>query len=124
MGAIYNTPTCRVLDGSGNDVSAEYDLRVSAGILRVNAISLTIVTDSAEKVYDGKALRVDHFTLTKGELAEGQSIVSYQIKGSQTNVGVSDATVSDIVIVDAEGRNVTANYQIIIVPGTLHVLAP
>ncbi len=124
VGAIYNTPTCRVLDGSGNDVSAEYDLRVSAGILRISAISLTIVTDSAEKVYDGKALRVSSFTLTAGELAQGQSIVSYQIKGSQTNVGVSDATVSDIVITDAQGRNVTANYQIIIVPGTLRVLAP
>lgn len=124
VGAIYNTPTCRIVDGAGNDVSAEYDLRVSAGVLRISAIQLTLVTDSAEKVYDGKALSVQDFTLTEGELAAGQSIASYQIKGSQTNVGVSDATVTDIVIVDADGRNVTANYQIIIIPGTLHVLAP
>ncbi len=124
VGSIYNTPTCRVLDGSGADVTAEYDLRVAAGLLRISAISLTIETDSAEKVYDGKVLRVEGFTLTRGKLAEGQSIVSYQVKGSQTNVGVSDATVSDIVITDAQGRNVTANYQITIVPGTLRVLAP
>ena len=49
---------------------------------------------------------------------------SYQILGSQTNVGVSDATVTAIVITDAEGRNVTANYQITIISGTLRVLAP
>lgn len=124
VGSIYNTPTCRVLDMAGNDVTDEYDLRVSAGVLRVRAISLTIVTDSAEKVYDGRALRADGFTLTKGALANGQSIASYQVKGSQTNVGVSDATVTDIVILDEHGRNVTANYQITIVPGTLRVLAP
>ena len=82
------------------------------------------MTDSAEKVYDGKVLRAEGFTLTEGELAAGQRIVSYQIKGSQTNVGVSEATVSDIVIVDEDGRNVTANYQITIIPGTLRVLAP
>ncbi len=124
VGSIYNTPTCRVVDGAGNDVTAQYDIRISAGILRVNAIKLTLVTDSAEKVYDGKALRADSFTLTEGELAAGQSIASYQIKGSQTNVGVSDATVSDVVIVDADGKNVTANYQITIISGTLRVLAP
>ena len=124
VGAIYNTPTCRILDANGNDVSAEYDLRVNAGVLRVSPLQLTIVTDSAEKVYDGKALHAESFTLTKGTLAAGQSIVSYHIKGSQTNVGVSDATVTDIVILDASGRNVTANYQITIVPGTLRVLEP
>ena len=124
VGTIYNTPTCRVLDGAGNDVTAEYDLRISAGVLRVSAIQLTLVTDSAEKVYDGRALRADGFTLTKGALAAGQSIAAYQIKGSQTNVGASDAVVTDIVILDADGRNVTANYQITIIPGTLRVLAP
>ena len=124
VGAIYNTPTCRILDANGNDVGDEYDLRVNAGVLRVSPLQLTIVTDSAEKVYDGKALHAESFTLTKGTLAAGQSIVSYQIKGSQTNVGVSDATVTDIVILDASGRNVTANYQITIVPGTLRVLEP
>ena len=124
VGSIYNTPTCRVLDAYGNDVSAQYDLRISAGMLRINAVRITIETDSAEKVYDGKALRVDGFTMTKGSLVAGQSIVSYQITGSQTNVGVSDATVTAIVITDAQGRNVTANYQITIVSGTLRVLAP
>ncbi len=124
VGAIYNTPTCRVLDEQGRDVSAQYDLRISAGILRVAAVKLTIVTDSAEKVFDGKALRVDGFAITSGTLVPGQSIVSYQITGSQTNVGVSDAVVTGIVITDVLGQNVTANYQITIVAGALRVLAP
>lgn len=124
VGAIYNTPTCKVVDSEGNDVSAEYDLRISAGVLRIEPIKLTIVTDSAEKVYDGKVLRAQGFSVTKGALAAGHGIASYEITGSQTNVGVSDATVSDIVIIDQSGRNVTANYQITIIPGTLIVLAP
>ena len=124
VGAIYNTPTCKVVDSEGNDVTAEYDLRISAGVLRIEPIKLTIVTDSAEKVYDGKVLRAEGFTVTKGALAAGHGIASYEITGSQTNVGVSDATVSDIVIIDQSGRNVTANYQITIIPGTLIVLAP
>lgn len=123
-GSVYNTPACRVLNVQGEDVSAEYDLRISAGILRVDAVRITILTDSAQKVYDGKPLRVDGMTITKGALVPGQSIVSYQIEGSQTNVGVSDATVTSIVITDALGRNLTANYQITILSGTLHVLAP
>ena len=124
VGAIYNTPTCRVLDALGQDVSAEYDIRISAGILRVQAVHITLLTNSAEKVYDGKPLRVDGFTITQGALVAGHQIVSYQITGSQTNVGISDAMVTSIVITDAQGRDVTANYQIHIQPGTLHVLAP
>ncbi len=127
VGSVRNSPStssCRVVDSRGNDVTKEYDLQIDAGTLRITAIRLTIVTDSAEKVYDGRALRAEGYTLTSGTMALGQSIVSYQITGSQTNVGVSDATVTDIVIVDALGRNVTANYQITIIPGTLRVLAP
>ena len=124
VGYVSNTPTVKVLDSSGKDVTAEYDLRVNAGVLRIKPVALTLQTDSASKVYDGRALSVDGYTLIAGELVQGQSITSYQISGSQTNVGVSEATVTAIRIKDEHGKDVTANYQITILPGTLTVLAP
>ncbi|MBQ7380341.1 MAG: hypothetical protein IJW70_11770, partial [Clostridia bacterium] len=124
VGAITNQPTCTVLDGEGNDVTSLYDIRISAGVLRVQPVRMTIVTDSASKLYDGTALHVESFTITAGAPIEGERIAAYQILGSQTNVGVSEAMVTAIQIVDSQGRDTTANYQITIEAGTLSVLAP
>ncbi len=124
VGSIYNTPTWQIVDGDGNDVSAEYNVVVDAGVLRVKPVELTLQTDSAEKVYDGKPLQVSGFSLTDGEPVAGQRIASYRVTGSQTNVGVSEANVVGILIIDSEGRDVTANYLIKVLPGTLLVTAP
>ena len=123
-GAISNQPTYAVLDKEGNDVTSLYDVRIHAGVLRVQPVRMTIITDSATKTYDGKELRVEGFTLADGRPIEGERIASYQITGSQTNVGVSEAVVTAIQIVDGQGRDTTANYQITIESGTLTVLAP
>jgi hypothetical protein len=124
VGSIYNAPTYQIVDADQNDVTDQYDVHVNAGVLRVKPITLTLQTESAQKVYDGRALRVNSFMLVSGTLANGQSIKDYRITGSQTNVGESEAYVVGIVIVDAQGRDATANYQITILPGTLTVLAP
>ena len=124
VGSIYNTPTWRIVDGDGNDVSAEYNVQINAGVLRVTPVELVLQTDSAEKVYDGKPLQVSGFTTVSGEPVEGHRMASFRITGSQTNVGVSEANVVGILIVDSEGRDVTANYRIKVLPGTLLVTAP
>lgn len=123
-GSIYNTPTCTVLDAYGNDVTKEYDILVSSGVLRVERVALTVLTDSAQKVYDGTPLTVHDFAIMQGTLVPGQTIDSWQIKGSQTNVGVSEVNVTGIVIRDGQGRDVSANYLITVLPGTLMVTAP
>ncbi len=124
VGSIQNTPAWQILDADGQDISAQYDVRIHAGVLRIRPVELTLQTDSASKVYDGKALRVNGFELVKGKLVEGQAFDAYYvITGSQTNVGVSESVVTEIFIVDQSGRDVTANYQITILPGTLTVLA-
>ncbi len=124
VGSIYNTPSWRIVDGAGNDVSAEYNVQINAGVLRVTPVELILQTDSAEKVYDGTPLQVSGFVTVSGEPVEGHSLASYRITGSQTNVGASEANVVGILIVDARGRDVTANYQIKVLPGTLLVTAP
>ena len=124
VGSIQNTPVWQILDADGQDISAQYDVRIHAGVLRIKPVELTLQTDSASKVYDGKELRANGFELVKGRLVEGQEFDAYYvITGSQTNVGVSDSVVTEIFIVDAYGRDVTANYRITILPGKLSVLA-
>jgi uncharacterized repeat protein (TIGR02543 family) len=82
---------------------------------------ITIAAVSTEKDYDGSPLVPDQYTLG-GTLASGQTLsVSYG--GIQTEVGTSAATISHYTIRDAQNADVTSNYQVALVPGTLTVNA-
>ena len=83
---------------------------------------LTITADSDSKFFDGTELTKDSYTLT-GELAEGDSVASVSVEGSQTEVGSGENVPSDARIVNADGENVTAHYFITYISGTLEVRA-
>lgn len=124
-GSISNTPSYTIMGQDGKPVDKNlYDVRFDVGTLTVSPVKLTILTKSASKTYDGTALRVDGYEIQAGSLVSGQDIVSYKMNGSQTNVGSSEVWVTAIRIQNADGQNVTRNYQITIKPGTLTVLAP
>ncbi|MBQ6376723.1 MAG: glycoside hydrolase family 88 protein [Lachnospiraceae bacterium] len=82
---------------------------------------LTIRADSASREYTGSALTVSTYTNT--ELAAGDAIASVDIAGSQTDVGSSRSEASNAVIrrTEGSGSDVTKNYNISYVPGTLTV---
>ena len=84
-------------------------------------IEITITADSDSKLYDGTELTNEGYALTAGELAEGNSIDSVTVTGSQTLIGSSSNVPSDAVILDADGADVTAAYDITYVNGTLEV---
>ena len=79
---------------------------------------LTITAASDSKAYDGTALTNNDYT-SEG-LLEGDVIKSITITGSQTNVGNSDNVPSAAVIKNGD-TDVTANYAITYVNGTLTV---
>ena len=81
---------------------------------------LTITANSATKVYDGTELTDTTYTVV-GELMPGESIHSVTVTGSQTNAGSSANVPGGAVILDENGANVTANYVITYVSGTLEV---
>ncbi len=83
-------------------------------------IQLTITADSDSKLYDGTELKKESYTVTGG-LAEGDSIESVSVTGSQTEVGSSENVAREAKIVDAEGEDVTENYAITYIAGTLEV---
>ncbi len=100
----------------GSDAAAQC---VTAAIARM---PLTITADSAEKAYDGSPLTKDTYTYTKP--AEGDTMQSVTISGSQEHMGSSDNVPSAAVINNTSNEDVTANYDITYVNGTLTVTWP
>jgi hypothetical protein len=93
------------------------------GTLTVTPAPLTIKAADAEKVYDGEALTAHAYELI-GALASGDTVESVTVEGSQTRVGRSENLITDVVIRNAEGEDVTRNYAIETVAGYLKVNAP
>lgn len=92
---------------------------VNDGSLEIAPMDLTITAGSANKTYDGTPLTKDSYT-TSADPAEGDTITSVTLTGSQLNVGSSDNVASDAKLVRGD-RDVTANYAIKYLPGTLTV---
>ena len=113
-----------IRNAGGTDVTASYTITYVDGTLAVTVREITITAASNTKVYDATALEDDGYSLTGGTLAAGQTIKSVNVAGSQTPVGSNSNVASGAVIVSGTGDeevNVTANYQITYVDGTLAV---
>lgn len=82
--------------------------------------NVTYTSGSSSKEYNGTALTNNTATLTSGSLVSGHT-ATVTTSGSQTAVGSSNNTISSVVIKDASGNDVTNNYSITKVSGTLTV---
>ena len=109
----------KIVNAAGEDVTGDYEITYREGTLNVTQKPLTITADSAIKTYDGTPLTKETFTST--ELAEGDSIESVTVTGSQTEVGRSDNVPSGAKIVNEAGEEVTDCYQINYRNGILQV---
>ena len=94
------------------------------GSLTVTPASLTVKAADAEKVYDGTPLTSGQIAIMAGGLMPGDTIDSYVVEGSRTNVGRSENVITSLVIRNSAGEDVTRNYSIETVAGTLKVTAP
>ena len=109
---------------SGNFANVRFD--VTDGFLKITKREVEFTANSASKAYDGKALTDDGYTLTGESLAENQN-ETVTIVGSQTLVGSSDNEITEVRIVAggavtrALGEDVTDNYAITTIKGTLTV---
>ncbi len=119
-GSSDNVPSTAVIKHGDTDVTSSYEITYANGTLTVTAKPVTITAGSDSKIYDGTALTKNTYTNTG--LAEDETITSVTVTGSQTNVGESNNVPSAAVIKHDE-TDVTANYDITYVNGTLTVNA-
>ena len=122
VGTSDNVPSAAVIkNAAGDDVTESYKITYANGTLEVTKKALTITADSNEKEYDGTALTDDGWQDTAPTGLQGTDAVeSVTVTGSQTEEGSSDNTASAAVVKNGED-DVTANYDITYVPGTLVV---
>ena len=109
-----------IRSASGSDVTNQFNITRAKGSLTISERPLTIETKAANKVYDGTALTERSTPNITGRCENHQ--VTLRITGSQTKVGSSDNTVSDVKITDKDtGADVTKNYAITYQYGKLTV---
>ena len=113
--------------------SARYNVTVAkTGTLTVSPYKLTLTAESAVKNYDGSPLRnsnVKATALLSGHKFRASDGVKFSVYDSQGNliqngpvaVGTYTKKVTDVHIVDANNIEVTANYAITRVDGTLTI---
>ena len=122
VGRKANTCSLKIVDESGRDVTDYYKINMTYGVLQITPRALHIQANSAEKPYDGTPL-VDQGYAVEGELAAGD-VLTVTVNGSQTTIGRSDNTISEIVITDADGNSTLSNYKITYDNGKLYVSPP
>lgn len=121
VGTSDNTFEIKILDAAGVDVTENYVVQINYGELTVTEKEIGLQSQNRFKKYDGKPLEGSPDDITYvGELVLGHT---YDIKmtGSQTNVGVCSNSF-DVRILDEQGIDVTNNYNIDKLEGTLEVI--
>ncbi len=83
--------------------------------------SITITAQDAAVVYNGKAQTLTESAVTGGSLAAGQVLTGITYGQGGTNAGSYTVSISDAVITDAQGQNVSANYELAYADGTLTI---
>ena len=138
-GSVANRiSTVVIKDSSGNAVpfalngqgSGKYNITLAEGALKIEPFKVTLTAVSAEKYYDGSALKNDNVKATALVSGHKFSVVKFAVTDSQGNlikngpvsVGTYTKKVTDVSIVDSKGNDVTRNYDITKIDGTLKVL--
>lgn len=115
---ITETGPFVVLDAEGNDVTENFAIKeFEEGDLTITKKRITLISGSAQKVYDGTPL-TEHSVTESTNWGEGDA-VTYNFTGSQTEVGESDN------LFTAKAANeltkLEKNYIVEYVPGKLKV---
>ena len=121
VGSSENTISAKIVDENGNDVSGEYEIICIPGKLTVLKISITITTASAEKYLDNQPLISHNYTVYPQSAVANGVKIDLVFMGIQVNAGSSKNSVILNRIYDVNGLDITNNFNITIVEGTLTV---
>ncbi len=118
----------QILDEKGNDVTKNYAIKTVAGRMKVKGQESTqtgiTVTASAKKVYDATPLTIKNsdIKVTQGTLPSNYTLeASFGPTTSITDVQKISVNLSNVKIKDANGKDVTSQFKITAVSGTMEV---
>lgn len=117
-GTYYNNVTgdFKVTDADGTDVTSEFSIATEAGTLAIAKRDVTLTSASESRAYNGQALT--NSTVTAEGFVAGEG-ATYQVTGSQTNVGSSKNAFSYTF----DENTLESNYNITKTEGDLEVTA-
>jgi transglutaminase-like putative cysteine protease len=121
VGSIENTILASVYDETGVNVSHLYNYELDPGILTVLARDIIIETESDSKLYDGNPLMSDEWNIVVGEISDTHHI-EYVMTSSITEPGEIENQI-EVTILNESGVDVTNEYTIQYIVGTLTVIA-
>ncbi len=112
-----------VCDAAGKDVTENYNVKFIAGEISVVPRPITVKPLDMKKVYDGTALICNSYELKLGSLAEGHTATAEIDYGEAALINVEkiNTEITDFIITDLNGKNVTQNYDINCIRGSLEV---
>ena len=121
VGISENYASAVVLDENGVDVTKDYAIQYRLGILNVKEREISIVADSAMKLYDGQPLTADGYTVESSLSLLPNNTLDVTVEGSITEIGTEKNRITSAVIRDEIGDDVTRNYNVRAIDGKLIV---
>lgn len=123
VGISENHISATVQDENGADVTEDYNIEYRPGMLNVKARDLSLIADSAFKLYDGEPLTCEEYTVESAiSLLEGDEL-DVSIEGSITEIGETLNRITAVSVKNEQGADVTRNYNIKTKDGKLIVLS-
>ena len=123
--SVNPEPVVRVDDVQYRLTSTDHAIEIGVGdnVIRVdyekiNMGEAVFAVESLTKTYDGEPLTTTDFTVAGLDRAHHATAT---VTGERTNVGTTELTISDMHIFDENNVDVTNNYTVLTVPGTLTV---
>lgn len=114
----------QIVDESNVDVTHNYEITIEKGTATIKPRPIVITTNSAEKLYDGKELVCEKFTVT--DLVAGHKVSTIVFTGVAIEPLIEVKNTVDeskTVIFNANNEDVTSNYSIKYVYGDLIIKA-
>ena len=123
VGSHLNSFDAKIFSDEGEDITDQYWIVKTYGKLNITPRDIVIQANDASKVYDGTPLTCDEYTILTdtGSLVSGHTVAMCIIDGEQTDIGRSQNLITYILILDENRKDVTSNYWIKYLSGTLRV---
>ena len=122
VGISENHISAKVYDENGADVTGEYSIEYRPGMLNVKTRDLTLIAESAFKLYDGTPLTCDQYTMeSEISLLPGDRL-DVTVEGTLTEIGEAKNRITKANVFDQNGKDVTRNYNVKTKDGKLLVL--